>query len=833
MSKDEDTKRDLKGSIPYALGVLISCLVAFYIRTIPKAQVFLAENFVKLSENDPWYHLRNVEAMLHNFPHMLWFDAYTNYPQGTIQVFAPLFDMSLGIILWILGRGNPSQELIYTVSAYYPAFIAALVVIATYFVTKWIFDDRRIGLLAAILIALAPGQILSRSIIGFNDHHIAEVLFSTMTAAFLVMAVKVAREHPITFNNLKKTPFETLRPALPYFILTGISMGAYTLTWKGALFFSLIIGLYITIQHIVDHMHGRTTDYLAVGGMIIFAVTLVMVLMVPEIGGTKSINEKGLLAGILAFPVLTLLSTEMQKRKLNKNIYPLTILAGVIAVILISKVLSPSVYAMLIGVFGYFKRTGGSLTIGEAAPLDLFDGSFYYYFAVMGFVSILALVILTYEATKKKNTPEKTLLLVWTFMVLWAMLQQNRFSYYYAVNAAILSAYLGIKFMDLAGWKDLKLSNLMATEKIKQKSAGKTKETTTHKLKPIHIISLVIVIVVLVLPNYSLATQQAQYAGGPGDQWLEALRWMEGNTPDPGLDFYELYEAPVSGEIYPYPDTAYGVMSWWDYGHWIEVIGRRIPNANPFQQGIGGRTNSIEEENRPGASTFFTASSEDEATAVLEAIHPDENKMGARYIVSDVEMATGKFYAMASWTLDTDNYYIPVQTDQGVMNVPGERYFNSMEAKLHIFDTNGLKHYRMVHESPGVTSSQSQEIGYKNVYNVLFGGKIKEENSGYVKIFEYVEGAKITGTAPAGENVTISTTISTSQERSFTYSQTTTSNGIYSFTVPYSTEGPISGQTQFDVAPTQPYQISYGNVVKEVKVTENDVLQGNTVPLEV
>ncbi|WP_321419212.1 oligosaccharyl transferase, archaeosortase A system-associated [uncultured Methanomethylovorans sp.] len=831
MSKDETAKRDLKGSIPYAIGVLISCLVAFYIRTIPKAKVFVAENFVKFSENDPWYHLRNVESMLHNFPHMLWFDAYTKYPLGTEQVYAPLFDMLLGIIIWILGLGNPSQELIYTVSAYYPVFIASLVVIATYFVTKWIFD-RRVGLLAAILIALAPGQILSRSIIGFNDHHIAEVLFSTMTAAFLVMAIKVAREHPITFSSLKEAPIETIKPALPYFILTGVSMGAYTLTWKGALFFSLIIGIYITVQHVVDHMHGRTTDYLAVGGMIIFAVTLMMVLMVPELGGTKRTQEIGLMAGIVAFPLLTLLSTEMQKRKMNAKIYPLTILTGVMAVLLTSKIAFPSVYTMLIGVFGYFKRTGGGLTIGEASPLDLFDGSFYYYFAVMGFVSILGLAILTYEATKKKNTQEKTLLIVWTFMVLWAMLQQNRFSYYYAVNAAILSAYVGIKFMDLAGWKDLKLNNLMTTEKIKSKSAGKTKETAIHKLKPIHIISLIIVIVVLVLPNYSLATQQAQYVGGPGDEWLEALNWMRINTPDPGLDYYELYETPASGEVYPYPDTAYGVMSWWDYGDWIEVIGRRIPNANPFQQGIGGRRDSIEEENQPGASTFFTASSEEEATAVLKAIHPDENKMGARYIVSDVEMATGKFYAMSAWTLDTDNYYIPVQTDQGVMTVPGERYFNSMEAKLHIFDTNGLKHYRMVHESPGVTSSQSQEIGYKNVYNVLFGGKIKEENSGYVKIFEYVEGAKITGTAPAGENVTISTTISTSQGRSFTYSQTTTSDGTYSFIVPYSTEGPISGQTQFDVAPTQPYQISYGNVVKEVKVTENEVLQGNTVPVE-
>ncbi len=174
---------------------MISCLVTFYIRTIPKAQVFVAENFVRFSENDPWYHLRNIESILSNYPHFLWYDAYTKYPTGTNQVFVPLFDWSLATIVWILGLGNPSQELTQTVCAYYPAFLATLVVIATYFVTKWIFD-RRTGLLAAVLIALAPGQVLSRSIIGFNDHHIAEVLFSTMTAAFLVMAVKVAREHP-------------------------------------------------------------------------------------------------------------------------------------------------------------------------------------------------------------------------------------------------------------------------------------------------------------------------------------------------------------------------------------------------------------------------------------------------------------------------------------------------------------------------------------------------------------------------------------------------------------------------------------------------------------
>ena len=29
-------------------------------------------------------------------------------------------------------------------------------------------------------------------------------------------------------------------------------------------------------------------------------------------------------------------------------------------------------------------------------------------------------------------------------------------------------------------------------------------------------------------------------------------------------------------------------MSWWDYGHLITYIAKRIPNANPFQAGVAG-----------------------------------------------------------------------------------------------------------------------------------------------------------------------------------------------------------------------------------------------------
>ncbi|NLU58255.1 MAG: hypothetical protein GXX12_12645, partial [Methanosarcina thermophila] len=79
--------------------------------------------------------------------------------------------------------------------------------------------------------------------------------------------------------------------------------------------------------------------------------------------------------------------------------------------------------------------------------------------------------------------------------------------------------------------------------------------------------------------------------------------------------------------------------------------------------------------------------------------------------------------------------------------------------------------------------------------------------------------------------VKISATILTGQGRTFEYTQSTTadSQGRYEFTVPYSTEGPIEGETQFDTAPVGPYVVSYGNTTKEVRVSEEAVLNGEEI----
>jgi asparagine N-glycosylation enzyme membrane subunit Stt3 len=85
--------------------------------------------------------------------------------------------------------------------------------------------------------------------------------------------------------------------------------------------------------------------------------------------------------------------------------------------------------------------------------------------------------------------------------------------------------------------------------------------------------------------------------------------------------------------------------------------------------------------------------------------------------------------------------------------------------------------------------------------------------------------------------VEISTNVTTNQGRSFVYSEQQISMGSYEFIVPYSTEGPIDGGTNFDVT-VAPYTLRAGymenetilwDMGREVRVTEEDILGGMTV----
>jgi len=813
------------------ISVIAIFLFSFYIRGITPIESVFRGGIVGFAADDAVFHMRLVENTIYFFPHRIFFDAYTLYPYGNSLHLAPLFSQTIAFFALIAGfvtnswnpaiAGMPSQSAIDTVGAFFPAIMGALIVFPVYVIGRELIDEKA-GLIGAFLIAILPGQFLSRSVLGFTDHHVAEIFFLTLTMMFFIIAIKKAEN--ITLDHWLNKDWNALKTPLIYSLFAGISFGAYLLNWVYGVFFAAVFGIFVIIQYIIDHFRGNSTEYLGVVGTIAYIVAMIMVIPYIDLSNGFSSSRYSLLhlsvtgGGAAVLALLSLASREMNKRGYKGTHYLLfvsgTILTGLIAL----KILLPGFYVATVGQIGVIFKgySGGSLTIAEASPItpEMIMGNFGYNY----YLAYLAIGILFYYIIKKSNA-EYTLLAVWSVFVLAMMLAQNRFAYYYAVNVAILLGFMGSRILDFSGWNSFDSNDII--ERVK-------------KTRIQHALSLIIVVAVIgFMPPgaspYKITTETAQWgAVSPGYyEWYDALNWMRYNTPDPGLDYYAIYEKPKNS-TYTYPETAYGVMSWWDYGHVITYYGRRIPNANPFQAGIGGGP-----DHAPGASTFLIAPTEEKANEILDKLGTN-GKPGARYVASNAYMAYAILTVFAEWDLSNQDYYIPVQTSQGTIGAPSMKYFNTMEAKLHIFDTNGLSHYRLVHESAPnpYTLGGNAERWYKNVYNVLYDGNLPVEDSGYAKIFEYVKGARITGTAPSNTTVTLTNTIETNIRRTIQYSQTTSSNGTYSFTVPYSTLGPIPGETQFDTKPAGPYTVTAGDISKQIDVSEKDVLEGRTVTLD-
>jgi asparagine N-glycosylation enzyme membrane subunit Stt3 len=179
------------------------------------------------------------------------------------------------------------------------------------------------------------------------------------------------------------------------------------------------------------------------------------------------------------------------------------------------------------------------------------------------------------------------------------------------------------------------------------------------------------IFLVVFFPNIGKAKTVASQPFLIDQAWYSSLEWLKDNSPEPfgTPDFYyEQYETP-----FHYPESAYGIMSWWDYGYWIMYISHRIPNCHP-----GGG-------NRAQVASFFVAQDENSADKIM-------NKLGSKYVIIDYLMPTTKFYAMPEWAgKDADDffeiYYVP--DEEGKLQ-PARlfypAYYSSILARLYNFD---------------------------------------------------------------------------------------------------------------------------------------------------
>jgi len=840
---------------------------------------FVRGEQILFSGNDAYYHFREISYVVHHWPFTMPFDPLSAFPYGTSQgQFGTLYDQLIATAALIVGLGSPDQNTIAMVSLFAPAVLGTLVAIPVYYVGRRL-HNRITGVFAVLLLAILPGEFFRRSLVGFTDHHVAEVFFLTVSIFAIMVALSVAeREFPV-YEQVLDRDWEGLRSPLTYSALAGVAVGLYIWVWPPAVILVGILGVFFAIALSADFLRGQSPDHVASVGIVSMVVVTLLVLPRIQTFGFET-TRLSLLQATLALGVagwcafMAALARVWESRELPDPGYPAAAFGVILAGLAFLAVALPDVYNLILSnalrAFGFGQGTQ-ALTIAEAQPtpgVDPFNASTLtgYLFREYGFAYVVALVTAAWlvgHAYFTEYRSEYVLLVVLTVFTFLMALTQRRFHYYLVVPVVLLTAWSFSRVISVTGAPSLteRLANIKAYQVFT-------------------LLAIVLLVLVPMFPPIAAASisesrqnnvpafvVDAGRTGPSGGQWADTGDWMQTNTPDTGMEYYGRYD---STDDFEYPETAYGVVAWWDYGHWITVLSERMPHANPFQ------------ENARSASSFFQSRTEDRANAVLDALPSMQNRLDrmdemttdeiqavvanqtaqqkgedVRYVMIDDQTAAEKFLAVRRWAdppgstyFTSRQYTIRTRTGERTraVPIPSKQFEQTMLYKLYYDDATGLSHYRLVHESSrysivggfiagdrvrvrnsfrpsgwnnwtpnlaGLNANLSR-AARANTTIGLGGNTYAYESSieASLKTFERVPGATVTGQFENASNATVVVRLEleTRPGRPFEYFQQTSTgpDGRFQVTVPYATDnavGPADGGTDTNVTAVSDYSL--------------------------
>jgi oligosaccharyl transferase (archaeosortase A-associated) len=639
-------------------------VLGFLVRTAFLIDKVFVDGAVNYQDSDAWYHMRLIENLTRNFPHRSPVDPYLAADAPVVSV-PLLFDLIVSGVAWVIGLGAPSPRTVEVVGALTPPIMGGLTVVVVGLIGGRLFN-RRVGFLAAGLLAIAPGQFLARSVIGFTDHHVAEALLTALT----LLAVFAALE--------EGPPRRRLLTAL----LAGAALAAYLLTWSGGALLVFVLCVWAAMQLVLDDLRGTGVDRVGPVVLPMLAVALLLVFAFQDRGLWRfEIQLTSVVAGLAG--VAALVGVGHALRRLGAPRGALTacvVVLGALGVVAFVW-LAPDLTARIGGDLQRFRPGQTGFTVSEIRPLFFMTGAFSAVvpLAVFGpgfFVGLIALGWLGWRALRTAE-PRLLLLMTWSLAMYAATLGQNRFGYYLALGLALLSGWMAALVLDWA-WAPPRPPRTRADERRARAQGPRD----AWQQRAWRIGAVAVLILVVYAPSAVIAYPMAKNNLGLSSGYRASLEWLRRNTPQPfGADDY-YYARYRAGDT---PRPAYTVMAWWDYGYEIIRLGRRVPVANPTQSGadIAGR--------------FFTALDEGEAVKVLDQTH-------SRYVITHAEvpilprggLVQGKFETLAAWAgNDIAQYWETFLTKDpqgglGPLVLFHPAYYRTMVVRLYVFGAQAV-----------------------------------------------------------------------------------------------------------------------------------------------
>jgi dolichyl-diphosphooligosaccharide--protein glycosyltransferase len=508
-----------------ALGLIIACAVIL--------RILILRWGYYLNEFDPFFFYRIAEYVAKNgySAYFTWHDTLSWYPQGRdIAHSSYLGNSFTAVFLYQFLNAIQLKVPLFNVAMFFPVLMASIVVIVAYFFGKDL-GGKAVGLFTALFMAVSPSY-LERTVAGFFDTECIGFFGMIATPLLFLRSVEAKK---------------SLRNRVLYAVSGGLVMGYAFASWGAARYISSLLLLYIVVTLVMGKIEWRHI----ISYSITIGVGFLIALVIPRLGVSYLMNIENLAAigGIGLLIVYKIIQGRLPETQARTVTLGLVALAVVGFIVLPYVGIGNPIVGKFLKVLNPFEDAGALYqSVGENLVTNW--AAFFQDFGITIVLAALGAFFILHE-----GGDNKVYLLLFFLTAIYFASTIVRLTLILSFPVSILAAYSIVRILE--GFSVV----------FTQKDTSKGRNSRRKQVGVSKGLSLIFILLLFgsLVPHFLNAETTAaspgplasssvpiQINGGYPTDWLKALDWLKANTTQKSV-----------------------ILSWWDYGYWIETIANR------------------------------------------------------------------------------------------------------------------------------------------------------------------------------------------------------------------------------------------------------------------
>lgn len=499
-----------------AIGVrLLASQYGFYINEFDPYFQYISTNYIVKSFDQ--------KGFAGIFDYFNWIDKMAWYPEGRDIASTSFSGLHyLGAFLYLFFRNILQINIsLYDFLVLLPVVVGGFISLATYLLGKKIGGDG-VGIFAGLLSTLSP-PLISRNSFGWWDTEPLAYLFGILT--FILFLEVVGKE---------RTSIKSLSAASIAGILLGLSMTI----WGGAMYFVGTLGILILIALFFTKSYKSFFEHI----LVLTVFNLLISMMFKKPGYMVIVNPANLVIYIgIASCFLLMLKEKNMTIGIKDKVYSI-LTAIMIGLALVSFGAVGGLTQRYLSVIFPFEISQEPIVESVAEHASSTAVEYFTFFSIMIFFGGFSIYYVIKNVEFKRFSA-----IIFTITAL-----------YFAASFGRLMIYLTFSLTILSGIGILVIVRALFAQSSKYTFKRKGLEITNTNFKLIFITFILIIMLFNCSIWIRYADQPVSILNGStafkvvSNDWIDALSYIRERIPEDAV-----------------------IISWWDYGYWIRVIGNR------------------------------------------------------------------------------------------------------------------------------------------------------------------------------------------------------------------------------------------------------------------